>query len=472
MAYQKNWPTLLAYTVAVIVFFIAAVYAVMYATGYRIDFESWALQKTGVLAITTKPSGATVTLNDNQSVRKTPFTLRNALPGPYHIKLTLEGYQPYEKDVEVISSQATEEHNVDLVLNNLKLTTVSDQITAILNIESDIWAFNRNQQFIKIGNPSTPLGFDKMPTNVKTVLTQATGLYLAKKYPNSNDIALGVIVGNKRWLVIADPLGYRGQLFGAPLNQVSTEKLFWIDADRLMMLIGNSLYTLDLNLNQTNLYSKGVSGITYENGKAYYITRDTKGQVILYSDGNLFDDKPAEVVFDKVPVANSHGIMVTPQETIIVLADNRSGQGLWLIDKNPETKASEYQLTKLASGIFGTLYDYLNDQIFFVQDKEVDVYDILKRTTQKLRQFMDTPILVGKRNESLFVQSQNKFWIGDPTLSNVYEITNTTNTTLFLGPDSKQVWTLTDGQLNNWTLRNSDQGIFGVLPNWVGTLSG
>ena len=116
MAYQKNWPTLLAYALAVIGFFVAAAYAVMYATGYRIDFESWTVQKTGVLAITTKPSGATVILNDSQLARKTPFTLRNALPGPYHIKLTLAGYQPYEKDVEVLSSQATEEHNVDLVL--------------------------------------------------------------------------------------------------------------------------------------------------------------------------------------------------------------------------------------------------------------------------------------------------------------------------------------------------------------------
>src|SRR3989344_3394925 len=472
MAYQKNWPTLLAYALALIGFFVAAAYAVMYATGYRIDFESWTVQKTGVLAITTKPSGATVILNDSQLARKTPFTLRNALPGPYHIKLTLAGYQPYEKDVEVLSSQATEEHNVDLVLAEIKSTTVAEKLTAVLNIDNDIWAFDWNKQFVKIGDPTSPLGFDKMPTNVKTVLTQATGLYLAKKHPNSNDIALGAMVGSKRWLVIADPFGYRGQLFGAPFNQVSAEKLFWIDADRLMLLIGSSIYTIDLNLNQSNLYAKSVTGATYDNGRAYYVTKNSHGQVTLYSDGNLFDDKSAEVAFDNVPVASSHEIMVTPEETIILLTDNRSSRGLWLIDKDPKAKSPEYQLTKLASGVYNTLYDYLNEQLFFVQDKTVSAYDTTKRTTQKLRQFIDTPTLVGKRNESVFIQSQNKFWIGDPSLSNVYEIVSATNTTLLLGSDSKRVWTLKDGQLLEWVLRNPGQGVFGVLPNWVGRVSG
>ncbi|HAV65759.1 TPA: hypothetical protein DIU46_02600 [Patescibacteria group bacterium] len=470
MAYQKNWPTLLAYTVAVIGFFALAAYAVMYATGYRLDIETWTIKKTGVLAITSKPSGATVTINDMTPSRKTPLTLRNALPGAYHIKLTLDGYQPYEKDVEVISNQATEEHNIDMVLAEIKSTSVANDITAVLDVDTEIWAFTQTKHFVKLGPSATDLNIDKMPTNVKTVLAQTTGLYLAKRHETSNNIALGIMVGSKRWLAIIDPAGYRGQLFGTPLNQVSPENLSWIDADRLMLLIGSSLYTLDLALNQTSLYAKSVTGATYTNGKMYYITRDSHGQFVLYRDSNPFDERPAESIFTNLPVARAHEILVTPEDEIAVLAVNPSSRGLWLLNKSDA--AADLRLSKLASNVQGTLYDYLGEQLFFVVGRMVNAYDFAKQTSTALRQFADTPTLIGKRNESVFIKSTDKFFVTDPSFSNVYELVGAKTGMLLLGLDSHQVWLLVGTQLSELTLRHPGQGLFGALPGWLMTTAG
>ena len=472
MAYQKNWPTLLAYVAAVVVFLVAAAYAVVYATGYRLDLKTWTLKETGVLAITTKPSGATVVLNDIPQARKTPFTLRNALPGAYHIKLTLDGYLPYEKDLEVRSNQATEEHNVDLVLSDRQPMSVAENVNAILHVGDELWAWTGDKQFVKVGNPNTPLELDKLPTNVATILTQATGLYLAKKHDNGNHIALGVMVGSKRWLVVMEPGGYRGQSFGAPLNQVTTENLFWIDADRLMAFIGGSLYAIDMNLNQTRLYTRSITGVTYANGKVYYIARDKQSQLTLYRDNNLFDDRPAEAIFSNVPVASHHEIMLTPDEAIMLLADNRSTKGLWLAEPDPTDRSLPHHLTKLASSVHGTLYDYLNEQLLFVQNRTVSAYDVVLKTTRELRRFTDTPQLIGKRNESVFLATAGKFWTADPDLSNLYELASSARSTLLLGPDSRRVWLFANGTLNELTLRVANQGVFGVLPDWLGRING
>ena len=120
MIHHKNWPTLLAYTVSVILFVVVSGYAVIYATGYRLDFQDWTLRKTGVLAITSKPSGATVYLNDKKYSRRTPLTLRNMLPGAYEATLELANYRPFTKTIEITSGIATEEHNLDLV-NSVRL---------------------------------------------------------------------------------------------------------------------------------------------------------------------------------------------------------------------------------------------------------------------------------------------------------------------------------------------------------------
>ncbi len=470
MAPQKNWPTLIGYAAAIIMFIVLAGYAVMYSTGYRFDFESATLKKTGVIAITTRPSGASVTINERRYTRKTPFTLRNALPGAYHIKLDLESYRVYEKDIEVLSNQVAEEHNIDLILKEIPKTVSAENVNALISLDSDIYYFNTNKQFMKTGNPPTELTFDKLPENIRNVLNKTTGIYFANKHEYSNTWALGVMVGAQRWLIVADLTSYRGYITGAPLNQVKPENLFWINENRLMMVIGSSLYTLDLTLNTLNLYTQNIYGATYTQGKAYYIVRNPQGKYVLMEDSNIFDDRPAKELTDILPTGRQHEILTMPTGEMVISTTNQAVKSLWLISPSTET---EFQLTKLASRVSDILYDYTNKQLLYVVGKDLMSYsfdeDDKDSPEQKLNTFANAPRILGKRNESIFLTLNQKLYAASYDAKNLYELGEISGATVFLAPTSQQVWILKNGQLFEWLLYENSSGILG---RWSGLWSG
>ena len=468
MSYQKNWPTWLAYTASVVVFLVVAGYAVMYATGYRIDFQTGKLRKTGVLAVTSHPSGATIYINDRKSGRGTPLTLRNMLPGVYSVKLELQGYRPFKKQVEIISSRVTEEHNLDLLSEQPITKPIAQNVSKVLDVGNEIVYFSKDRKLMKTnGSEPAPIAFDRLPANVKSVLSSASDIYLAKK-SGGNTWALGVVSGGRKWLMVADfREGYRGQLFGTPLNQTTAEKFTWVDNDRFVALIGTSLYAVDLNLNRINQYAKNLLGASYQNGKLYYIVRNPDGSYTMMRDGNLFDDKPGEAIIDDLPVGKSYEIVFMNDERSIVMAHNNMA-GLWLWDSKGLDPATPASWHKVASNVSSVWYEHhnLKPMLYYTNGRTLMEYDLVKATDVMLHTFAKDIRLSGKRGESLFLVSNDTLSVSDTAGANVYEITNIASKSVFLGNDSRRLWILSGNELTEWTLRGSDPGIFGELTNF------
>ena len=70
------------------------------ARGYQISFRQGpTLTSTGLLSVTSKPKSASVYINDRLTTA-TDDTL-NLPPGDYHIKITKDGYLPWDKDIQI-----------------------------------------------------------------------------------------------------------------------------------------------------------------------------------------------------------------------------------------------------------------------------------------------------------------------------------------------------------------------------------
>jgi hypothetical protein len=70
------------------------------ARGYQISFRQGpTLTSTGLLSVTSKPKSASVYINDRLTTA-TDDTL-NLPPGDYHIKITQDGYLPWDKDIQI-----------------------------------------------------------------------------------------------------------------------------------------------------------------------------------------------------------------------------------------------------------------------------------------------------------------------------------------------------------------------------------
>lgn len=107
----------------VITFFITAFFVLMYSFGYRIYIvKEPKIIPTGSIFVKQFPAPASVILNNEQKGTTSQFTgefLIQSLPeGVYHLQVTKDGYQVWEKKVKVQPQKVAEFKFIDLFKNN------------------------------------------------------------------------------------------------------------------------------------------------------------------------------------------------------------------------------------------------------------------------------------------------------------------------------------------------------------------
>lgn len=94
---------------------------IFYALGYIVrPGENQAIVKSGLVYLSTAPSGATVYLGNRKYFRKTPTVLNDLIPGTYEVKLTRKKYKPWTKTVPVEAGKATVLERILLLPNQWK----------------------------------------------------------------------------------------------------------------------------------------------------------------------------------------------------------------------------------------------------------------------------------------------------------------------------------------------------------------
>lgn len=84
---------------ALLFLIVATFLAIFLARGYTFNINTQSVSQTGILVVTSDPNGATVYI-DGKLETATNTTL-NLPPGTYDVKITLDGYSPWEKKVTI-----------------------------------------------------------------------------------------------------------------------------------------------------------------------------------------------------------------------------------------------------------------------------------------------------------------------------------------------------------------------------------
>ncbi len=123
-------------------YIFAAIYIILcplillYAFGYiyRPGAEESVVQ-TGVIYLSTAPTGAAIYLKDSQYAENTPTVVRGLVPGDYPVKLTLDDHKPWSQTVPVEVEKATVLDKILLLPLQWKTSTLlPDRIQDLLPV--------------------------------------------------------------------------------------------------------------------------------------------------------------------------------------------------------------------------------------------------------------------------------------------------------------------------------------------------
>lgn len=89
------------------VFFVVAPALIFYTSGYRFNPNKIVLEKNGTLIVDSTPDNAFIELNGQLQKETTESTIQFLSPGSYLVRVTKDGYHPWEKRLQVSSEQVT-----------------------------------------------------------------------------------------------------------------------------------------------------------------------------------------------------------------------------------------------------------------------------------------------------------------------------------------------------------------------------
>jgi hypothetical protein len=93
--------------IAIIVFIFLIPQLILFAGGFKFDWETKQISKTGSLVVETKPTKADVFLDEKQQLQDTPKTFRFLFPKNYEVRVEKEGYFSWRKRLSVRSQLVT-----------------------------------------------------------------------------------------------------------------------------------------------------------------------------------------------------------------------------------------------------------------------------------------------------------------------------------------------------------------------------
>lgn len=94
------------------IYLVVAPLTILYALGYIFSPAQQTLLPTGLISLSTQPSQAQVWVNGSLSQDETPLVLRNLRPGVYELQISLPGYHPWRRRIEIKRDKALRFENI------------------------------------------------------------------------------------------------------------------------------------------------------------------------------------------------------------------------------------------------------------------------------------------------------------------------------------------------------------------------
>ncbi|MGB2762467.1 MAG: hypothetical protein WBC21_02900 [Minisyncoccales bacterium] len=330
--------------VLISLFFLITPILILYSQGYRFDFNSpdggIKITQTGGLFLKVLPKNTEVFL-DGKLNEKTSFFfgsvyIDNLLPKKYNIRVEKEGYNIWEKNLEVKEKEVIEAKNIILIPKNLELQTLSQQV-------EDFWILSKEKVILKeISEDEWALKIFNLENNLKSHLIsekeiskKEPELLELKISPNGEKVILKIGLKERLEHFILDLTESPNKLifFDSLLPEPDIEKLdFHPQEPNIIFFFKNEkLFEFELSENSSQLVLEGILTYKILENSIYYI--DKSGYIFKNNSSFGFEEKINNVPF---PLKKEIKYTLKVEQGFIFILENNI---LYLF--NPEKKDFE-----------------------------------------------------------------------------------------------------------------------------------
>jgi len=117
------------YIIVVAVFVVAAFIIITYSAGYKVDLKNRDFQFSALLEVNTETDGAQIYLDETKAGEKNA-TAKNLTPGTHRLKVSKDGYQTFEQNINLAESEAKTLSQIVLFKKNPEVSETKSLATS------------------------------------------------------------------------------------------------------------------------------------------------------------------------------------------------------------------------------------------------------------------------------------------------------------------------------------------------------
>lgn len=162
------------------VILIIALTLIFYAQGWRINFNTLKIYKTGLFLLSSSPIPDKIFIGNNEFNGKKEFT-QNLLPGSYKVRALKNGYVEWSREITIKPEMVSYYNNVILIRQDIKVENLVDQSKII---------FLNSPDTILVENAKDKLAFNKYEiwTDDRLITRFSEPISNVKWYPDMQHI--------------------------------------------------------------------------------------------------------------------------------------------------------------------------------------------------------------------------------------------------------------------------------------------
>jgi len=377
------------------VFFITAPAVILYAFGYRFNFERGIFIYTGSISVKSNPRAVNIYVDDELIPEQKLGIINNAIlisglkPGEHFVKVSADGYLPWSKKAIVRSGLSTDFWNVLLTKKDslpqkiqtegsaLKIFPApNENLFAVAKMKNGEFVVDtldtdaaKNEQifsFAQSNLPSNEENIEWSPDNRKLIL------------PLEYDGMRAYFIIN-----IKDKSATELQKFIPNKQTLSNPRWDPTIRNFIFYLRGNTLYRANTEAPEILPLSTKENILTYDISKnnIYYLSSDSG---IVYRIPVNTDTQPIQITTTPVNI-NPKGVysLIIYDDSRFALREHQNGK-LWIYNKLPSDEIIFRSFAE--SGVKGAQFSDDGKKLLFFTNNEISVYFTNDWETQPTRE--------------------------------------------------------------------------------------